>query len=64
MEARKTLRELTIKNNFMFGAVMCEEENCKEFLEMVLRISIERVEISKEKSINRNSNITRKTSRL
>lgn len=27
MAARKTLRELTIKNNFMFGAVMCDEEN-------------------------------------
>ncbi len=35
----------------MFGAVMCEEENCKEFLEMVLQISIEHIEISKEKSI-------------
>ena len=51
MEERKTLRELTIKNNFMFGAVMCDEEICKEFLEMVLQIPIERVEVSKEKSI-------------
>ena len=51
MAARKTLRELTIKNNFMFGAVMCDEENCKEFLEMVLQIPIEHVEVSKEKSI-------------
>lgn len=48
---RKKLNELTIKNNFMFGAVMCDEENCKDFLEMVLRIPIERVEVSKEKSI-------------
>ena len=51
MAARKTLRELTIKNNFMFGDVMCDEENCKEFLEMVLQIPIEHVEVSKEKSI-------------
>ena len=51
MSVRKTLRELTIKNNFMFGAVMCDEENCKEFLEMVLQIPISHVEISKEKSI-------------
>ena len=26
---RKTLQELTIKDNFMFGAVMLEEENCR-----------------------------------
>ena len=51
MATNKTLKELTIKNNFMFGAVMCDEENCKEFLEMVLQIPIERVEVSKEKSI-------------
>ena len=25
----KTLQELTIKDNFMFGAVMLEEENCR-----------------------------------
>ena len=51
MMKNKTLKELTIKNNFMFGAVMCDEDNCKEFLEMVLQIPIERVEVSKEKSI-------------
>lgn len=50
MMKKKTLKELTIKNNFMFGAVMCDEDNCKEFLEMVLQIPIERVEVSKEKS--------------
>jgi len=51
MKRRKTLKELTIKNNFMFGAVMSDESNCKELLEMVLQFPIERVEISKEKSI-------------
>ena len=51
MTRRKTLKELTIKDNFMFGAVMCEESNCKRLLELVLGFSIERVEVSKEKSI-------------
>ena len=47
--AKKQLKELTIKDNFMFGAVMCDENNCKDLLEMVLQIPIERVEVSKEK---------------
>lgn len=50
-EKRKTLQELTIKDNFLFGAVMVNEENCKEFLEMVLEIEIDQVKVSKEKSI-------------
>ena len=49
--AKKQLKELTIKDNFMFGAVMSDENNCKGLLEMILQIPIERVEISKEKSI-------------
>lgn len=51
MTTRKTLKELTLKDNFMFGAVMCEEENCKKLLELILEFPIERVEVSKEKSI-------------
>lgn len=51
MAKRKTLQELTIKDNFMFGAVMCNEENCRQLLELILEIPIERVEVSKEKSI-------------
>ena len=51
MTKRKTLKELTIKDNFMFGAVMCEEKNCKRLLELVLGFPIERVEVSREKSI-------------
>lgn len=47
----KRLKELTIKDNFMFGAVMMNEDNCKGLLERVLEIPIERVEVSKEKSI-------------
>lgn len=48
---KKQLKELTIKDNFMFGAVMMDEENCKGLLERVLQIKIDYVEISKEKSI-------------
>ena len=51
MVKRKTLKELTIKDNFMFGAVMCEEDNCKDLLELVLKFPIARVEVSKEKSL-------------
>nr|WP_297874179.1 Rpn family recombination-promoting nuclease/putative transposase [uncultured Blautia sp.] len=51
MKKRKTLQDLTIKDNFLFGAVMSVEENCKEFLEMVLGFSIAQVVVSKEKSI-------------
>lgn len=35
MAERKRLQDLTIKNNFMFGAVMCDETNCKGFLESI-----------------------------
>lgn len=51
MSRKKRLQELTIKDNFMFGAVMTDADNCRSFLQMVLNIPIERVEISKERSI-------------
>lgn len=51
MSEKKSIQELTIKNNFMFGAVMLNPENCKETLERCLGIEIERVEVDKEKSI-------------
>lgn len=51
MSNRKKLKELTIRDNFMFAAVMMQEDNCKHFLEMLLDIEIERIEISYEKSI-------------
>lgn len=47
----KKLKELTIKDNFMFGAVMTDEENCRGLLELVLGIPIKKVKVSKEKSI-------------
>ncbi|MBQ8558678.1 MAG: Rpn family recombination-promoting nuclease/putative transposase [Tyzzerella sp.] len=51
MKQKKSLQELTFKDNFMFGAVMLDPENCKGILERTLGIEIERVEVSKEKSI-------------
>ncbi len=53
MEHRKKrkLQELTIRDNFMFGAVMSDEENCRRLLELVLDIPIRTVKVSKEKSI-------------
>ena len=51
MTVRKTFKELTIKDNFMFGAIMCKEDNCRRLLELVLEVPIARVEVSKEKSI-------------
>ena len=51
MKKKKQLKELTIRDNFMFGAVMMEEENCRRFLELALDFPIERVDVSKEKSI-------------
>lgn len=51
MNRRKKLKELTLKDNFMFGAVMSDENNCRRLLELILQFPIERVEVSKEKSI-------------
>ena len=45
------LKNLTIKNNFMFAAVMSDEENCKGFLERALSMKVDHVEISTEKNI-------------
>ncbi|MBS6520531.1 MAG: Rpn family recombination-promoting nuclease/putative transposase [Clostridiales bacterium] len=49
--SQKKLSDLTIKDNFLFGAVMTDEKNCRDFLEMVLGFPIARIEISKEKSV-------------
>ena len=48
---KRCLSDLTIKNDFMFGAVMINPENCKEFLESALVIEIDRVDVSREKSM-------------
>ncbi|MBQ8558372.1 MAG: Rpn family recombination-promoting nuclease/putative transposase [Tyzzerella sp.] len=51
MSHKKSLQELTFKDNFMFGAVLLDPENCKGILERTIGTKIERVEVSKEKSI-------------
>ena len=51
MKHKKTLQELTIKDNFMFGAVMCDENHCRRFLEIALGFPIAQVRVNKEKSI-------------
>ena len=50
MRRKKKLKELTFKDNFMFGAVMADEENCREFLELTLGFPIDRVKVCREKS--------------
>ena len=57
MRKKQRLKELTIKDNFMFGAVMINEDNCKGLLERVLEIPIERVDVSKEKSMDVSSGV-------
>ena len=49
--AERKFQDLTIKNNFMFGAVMAEPKNCKGIIELVLGIEVDHVEVSKEKSM-------------
>ncbi len=49
MAKQKTLQDLTIKDNFMFGAVMVDEEICRELLELVLGFQIAKVTVSREK---------------
>ena len=49
--ARTNFQELTIKNNFMFAAVMLEEANCRALLECIFGRKIGHVDISYEKSI-------------
>ena len=47
----RTLKELTIKDNFMFAAVMLNPDNCSRLVEMVLHIPVDRVVVDVEKSI-------------
>ena len=48
---KSKLEALTLKDNFMFGAVMCDPENCRPFLEMALGIPIGKLDVSIEKSL-------------
>lgn len=51
MKQNRKLAQLLFKDNFMFGAVMVNKEICRDFLEMAVGFPIEKVEISKEKSM-------------
>lgn len=46
---KQRLENLTIKDNFLFGAVMMNEDNCKGLLERALDIKIDYVRVSREK---------------
>ncbi len=48
---RKAFLSQTIKDNFMFGAVMQDGDNCKELLELILCRKLSKVYISQEKGI-------------
>ncbi|MDO4978048.1 MAG: Rpn family recombination-promoting nuclease/putative transposase [Eubacteriales bacterium] len=47
----KRLQELTIIDNFMFGAVMSDSENCRLLLERILDIPIDHVVVTTEKTL-------------
>lgn len=48
---KKKLSELTIKDNFMFGAVMIVQENCRKALERILKKRILKIKVDREKSL-------------
>ena len=48
---RKKLQDLTIKDAFMFAAVMSDEEQCRHLLELVLDTKILSVNVATEKKI-------------
>ncbi|NRT87306.1 Rpn family recombination-promoting nuclease/putative transposase [Clostridium beijerinckii] len=44
----KTLKELNLEDDFLFAKVMSDKEICKELLEKILEIEIEKVELVEE----------------
>ena len=50
MSNKRRFQDLTIRDNFIFAAVMMQEDNCKRLLEMLLGIEIREVVISYEKA--------------
>lgn len=49
MKQRKTFQELNLSDNFLFAAVMQDAETCKDVLELLLKIEIEKVTVTTEK---------------
>ena len=41
----KTLKELNLEDDFLFAHVMSDKEICKEFLEKLLEVEIEKIEM-------------------
>ena len=41
--SNKKFQDLTIRNGFMFAAVMMQDDNSKKFLEMLLQVPIKEV---------------------
>lgn len=52
---RKKLQDLTIKDAFMFAAVMSDTEKCRRLLELVLGMKILEVQVIPEKTISYHS---------
>ena len=50
-DKKKAFQELTIKDNFMFTAVMSDKENCRRLLSMVLGFPVKVVSVDYEYSI-------------
>lgn len=50
-QRKKRLQDLTIKDAFMFAAVMSDEEQCRHLLELVLNTKILTIHVVTEKSI-------------
>ena len=44
----KTLKELNLEDDFLFAKVISDKEICKELLEKILEIEIEKVEMLEE----------------
>jgi predicted transposase/invertase (TIGR01784 family) len=63
MIKEKTLQELNLDDDFLFSKVMQDKEICKEFLEKLLNIEIERIE-NPQSEKNFNPNLDAKGIRL
>ena len=51
----KTLQELTIRDDFMFAAVMTDREQCRQFLSTALEMNILSVDVATEKTFEYNT---------
>ena len=47
----KTLKDLNLEDDFLFANVMNDKEICKEFLEKLLEIEIEKIEIPQNQKL-------------